>query len=121
MIIKDFTGKGKIGYGREIEVFGIYWNDGVRVYFVIPYDGYEGFLALNEKETEIVDPRIKDVFVLVKYFFHGFLDSRDETEDDLSELQSEAVPDEVRKWLASTFAKQEAPPRRPKDERPSFK
>ncbi len=32
---------------------------------------------------------------------------RDEAEDDeLSELQGEAVPDEVRKWLASTFAKQ---------------
>ena len=27
--------------------------------------------------------------------------------DDLSELASETVPDEVRKWLASTFAKQE--------------
>ena len=31
----------------------------------------------------------------------------DDLEDDLSELKSEAVPDEVRKWLASTFAKQE--------------
>ena len=50
------------------------------------------------------------------------LNNRDETEDDLSELQSEAVPDEVRKWLASTFAKQEtAPKRRPGQERPSFK
>ena len=45
---------------------------------------------------------------------------RDEQEDDLSELQSEAVPDEVRKWLASTFAKQEAPTRKA-EERPSFK
>lgn len=42
--------------------------------------------------------------------------------DDLSELQSEAVPEEVRKWLASTFAKQEtAPRRRGPDERPSFR
>ena len=32
---------------------------------------------------------------------------REEADDDLSELQSDAVPDEVRKWLASTFAKQE--------------
>ena len=31
---------------------------------------------------------------------------REEDHDDLSELQSESVPDEVRKWLASTFAKQ---------------
>ena len=42
--------------------------------------------------------------------------------DDLSELQSEAVPEEVRKWLASTFAKQEpATRRRGPDERPSFR
>jgi len=47
---------------------------------------------------------------------------RDETiGDDLSELQSEAVPEEVRKWLASTFAKQETGPRRSKEERPSFR
>ena len=40
----------------------------------------------------------------------------------MSELQSEAVPEEVRKWLASTFAKQEsAPRRRGPDERPSFR
>ena len=39
----------------------------------------------------------------------------------MSELQSEAVPEEVRKWLASTFAKQESAPRRTKDERPSFR
>jgi len=40
--------------------------------------------------------------------------------DDLSELESEAVPEEVRKWLASTFAKQEQVVRR-KDERPTFR
>jgi len=54
-----------------------------------------------------------------------FMASRHEDEtigDDLSELQSEAVPEEVRKWLASTFAKQEsAPRRRGPDERPSFR
>ena len=33
--------------------------------------------------------------------------SSEDISDDLSELASEAVPDEVRKWLASTFAKQE--------------
>ena len=51
------------------------------------------------------------------------LTCRDEAAgDDLSELQSEAVPEEVRKWLASTFAKQETVPRRRgPDERPSFR
>ena len=38
----------------------------------------------------------------------------------MSELESESVPDEVRKWLASTFAKQEQHVRR-KDERPTFR
>ena len=47
---------------------------------------------------------------------------RDETiGDDLSELQSEAVPEEVRKWLASTFAKQESAPKRRPEESPSFR
>lgn len=50
---------------------------------------------------------------------HFFRDEH-EPEDDLSELQSEAVPEEVRKWLASTFAKQETTTRR-SDERPSFR
>eukprot|EP00090_Calanus_glacialis_P007040 TRINITY_DN15506_c0_g1_i6.p1 TRINITY_DN15506_c0_g1~~TRINITY_DN15506_c0_g1_i6.p1 ORF type:complete len:696 (-),score=189.23 TRINITY_DN15506_c0_g1_i6:354-2441(-) len=40
--------------------------------------------------------------------------------DDLSELASEAVPDEVRKWLASTFAKQEQVVKKPK-EHPTFR
>ena len=60
------------------------------------------------------------------YMFKHVLTSyhyRDEAVgDDLSELQSEAVPEEVRKWLASTFAKQEtAPRRRGPDERPTFR
>ena len=46
--------------------------------------------------------------------------SSESVSDDLSELESEAVPDEVRKWLASTFAKQEQHVRR-KDERPTFR
>ena len=36
-------------------------------------------------------------------------------------MQSEAVPEEVRKWLASTFAKQESAPKRRPEERPSFR
>ena len=44
----------------------------------------------------------------------------DSGEDDLSELESEKVPEEVRKWLASTFAKTEQVVRK-KDERPTFR
>ena len=44
----------------------------------------------------------------------------DNGDDDLSELESEKVPEEVRKWLASTFAKTEQVVRK-KDERPTFR
>ena len=44
----------------------------------------------------------------------------EEDADDLSELSSEAVPEEVRKWLASTFAKQEQVIHK-KDEHPTFR
>ena len=55
-------------------------------------------------------------------FFLSFVSvrRREEADDDLSELQSDAVPDEVRKWLASTFAKQEETVTR-EGERPSFR
>ena len=39
--------------------------------------------------------------------FWTFICSRDDLDDDLSELKNESVPDDVRKWLASTFAKPE--------------
>ena len=38
----------------------------------------------------------------------------------MSELASETVPDEVRKWLASTFAKQKQVVKK-SEERPSFR
>ena len=46
--------------------------------------------------------------------------NEDSGDDDLSELESEKVPEEVRKWLASTFAKTEQVVRK-KDERPTFR
>ena len=57
--------------------------------------------------------------MFLKYNFCN-CQNREEAPDDLSELQSEAVPEEVRKWLSSTFAKQESTVRR-SEERPSFK
>lgn len=44
-----------------------------------------------------------------------------EEEDELSEVQPDAVPQEVRDWLASTFTRQTASPRRRGDEKPKFK
>ena len=47
------------------------------------------------------------IYGTIPLFLKMFYLYREDIEDDLSELTSEAVPDEVRKWLASTFAKQE--------------
>ncbi|XP_026834768.1 calcium/calmodulin-dependent 3',5'-cyclic nucleotide phosphodiesterase 1 isoform X2 [Drosophila erecta] len=42
-------------------------------------------------------------------------------DDELSEVQPDAVPPEVREWLASTFTRQMATSRRKSDEKPKFR
>ena len=42
-------------------------------------------------------------------------------DDELSEVQPDAVPPEVREWLASTFTRQLATSRRRTDEKPKFR
>ncbi|XP_030383379.1 calcium/calmodulin-dependent 3',5'-cyclic nucleotide phosphodiesterase 1 isoform X2 [Scaptodrosophila lebanonensis] len=42
-------------------------------------------------------------------------------DDELSEVQPDAVPPEVREWLASTFTRQMATSRRRSDEKPKFR
>ncbi len=42
-------------------------------------------------------------------------------DDELSEVQPDAVPPEVREWLASTFTRQLATTRRKNDEKPKFR
>lgn len=49
-----------------VEVYGVYWIDRERIYWVIPYEGYEGFITLSEKESTVIDPKFKDDFVLRK-------------------------------------------------------
>lgn len=44
-----------------------------------------------------------------------------EDDDDLSEVQPDAVPPEVREWLASTFTRQLCNQRRKNDEKPRFR
>lgn len=44
-----------------------------------------------------------------------------EEDDELSEVQPDAVPQEVRDWLASTFTRQMACTRRKGEEKPKFK
>ncbi|XP_044012728.1 calcium/calmodulin-dependent 3',5'-cyclic nucleotide phosphodiesterase 1-like isoform X2 [Aphidius gifuensis] len=42
-------------------------------------------------------------------------------DDELSEVQPDAVPPEVREWLASTFTRQVAAPKRKAEEKPKFR
>ncbi|KAI1292082.1 Calcium/calmodulin-dependent 3',5'-cyclic nucleotide phosphodiesterase 1C [Halotydeus destructor] len=42
-------------------------------------------------------------------------------EDDLSEVQPDAVPDEVRQWLATTFTKNNATQRKRSEDKPKFR
>lgn len=42
-------------------------------------------------------------------------------DDELSEVQPDAVPPEVREWLASTFTRQLATTRKKTDEKPKFR
>ncbi|KAL4655716.1 calcium/calmodulin-dependent 3',5'-cyclic nucleotide phosphodiesterase 1B [Arapaima gigas] len=44
-----------------------------------------------------------------------------DVKDDLQQLRSEAVPSEVRDWLASTFSQKAPPPTRRPDEKPRFR
>ncbi|KAJ9592934.1 hypothetical protein L9F63_015394, partial [Diploptera punctata] len=54
--------------------------------------------------------------------FYWLLTKRLADEDDeLSEVQPDAVPPEVREWLASTFTRQLATTRRKADEKPKFR
>ena len=51
---------------KPVEVYGIYWVNNERIYWVIPYAGYEGFATLSECESTIIDPHIDEVFVMRK-------------------------------------------------------
>ena len=44
-----------------------------------------------------------------------------EEEDELSEVEPDAVPPEVREWLASTFTRQLSGGRRKNEEKPKFR
>ncbi|TBW45983.1 hypothetical protein EZI54_23335 [Marinobacter halodurans] len=65
-----------------IEVYGIYWVGGERIYWIVPYENYEGFITLSESESTVVDPII-DNFVIRKndagedLFLHWAADKND--------------------------------------------
>lgn len=56
----------EIGREDPVQVFGIYWVDNERFYWVIPYDGYGGLMALSEREVDMVDSSLSNDFILCK-------------------------------------------------------
>jgi len=53
------------GFGRVVDVYAIYWIDGIRYHLVIPYEGYHGLMIVTAAESDLIDPSI-DGFVLRK-------------------------------------------------------
>ena len=106
MKIKDIRNPGKPSYGKELDVYGVYWNDGIRVYFVIPTKDYNGFLAINEKDSELTDSLLNG-FVLRKddmgtdMFLHWAAD-KDNLIYDLIEHDPEAMK-EFKRRLAEGY------------------
>jgi hypothetical protein len=59
-------------------------------------------------------------FSFLSFLLESFRRLADE-DDELSEVQPDAVPPEVREWLASTFTRQLATTRKKSDEKPKFR
>lgn len=104
MKIKNLKNKGKPSYGRILDVYGIYWHKGIRYYFVIPNEGHEGFIAMTELDTELVDNNLEETFVLRKddygqdMFLHWAAD-RDNLIHDLIDHAPNAVNEFKRRIL----------------------
>lgn len=48
------------------EVIGIYWINGKRYYWVIPHEGYQGFLAASEDNCIIIDSFLSSDMIIYK-------------------------------------------------------
>ncbi|WP_095448736.1 hypothetical protein [Ochrobactrum quorumnocens] len=55
----------KNGLGNVVDVYGLYWVDGIRHHLIIPYIGYDGFVVVTETNCDVVEPDVDD-FVLRK-------------------------------------------------------
>ncbi|WP_420008338.1 hypothetical protein [Xanthomonas sacchari] len=53
--------------GNSIEVLGIYWVKGKKYYWIIPYEGYEGFSAVSEDECRVTDSFMSRDMVVYEY------------------------------------------------------
>ncbi|WP_256223159.1 MULTISPECIES: hypothetical protein [unclassified Pseudomonas] len=60
MIIRE------IGREEPVQVFGIYWIENERFYWVIPYDGYGGLMALSDRDVDVLDSSLSSDLILCK-------------------------------------------------------
>ncbi|MFY2949934.1 hypothetical protein ACOTH1_21925 [Achromobacter ruhlandii] len=60
MIIKE------LGREEPVQVYGVYWINSERFYWVIPYEGYGGLMALGDKDVKIVDSSLSSDLILCK-------------------------------------------------------
>ena len=56
----------EIGRAEPVQVFGIYWVGNERFYWVIPYEGYGGLMALSDREVNIVDSTLSGDLIICK-------------------------------------------------------
>lgn len=56
----------EVGRDEPVQVFGIYWIENERFYWVIPYDGYSGLMALSDREVNVVDSSLSSDFIFCK-------------------------------------------------------
>nr|WP_243753588.1 hypothetical protein [Pseudomonas koreensis] len=56
----------EIGREEPVQVFGIYWIESERFYWVIPYDGYGGLMSLSDREVNVVDSSLSNDLILCK-------------------------------------------------------
>lgn len=54
------------GRDTPVVVYGIYWKGSNRYYWVIPYEGYGGFLSVNEKDARLIDSSFASTYLLCK-------------------------------------------------------
>ncbi len=52
---------------NSIEVLGIYWVNGKKYYWIIPYKGYPGFLAVSEDDCRVIDSSMSRDMVAYEY------------------------------------------------------
>lgn len=55
------------GRDDSIEVLGIYWVKGKKYYWIIPYEGYQGFSAVSEDECRVTDSFMPRDMVVYEY------------------------------------------------------